>query len=165
MDAVLLLNVNYLPLRIISLHRALTLLYQEKAELIEATEETISSPSKVMQMPSVIRLNYYVKTHHYDNIMLNRRAVMARDDGICQYVGCDKKATTLDHVHPRSLGGTHTWDNVVACCSKCNSKKADIPLSKLGWKLKRQPKRPHGNIWLASGLKTHPVWSKYAYDG
>lgn len=30
---------------------------------------------------------------------------------------------TIEHVHPISRGGTHTWDNVVLACWSCNSSK------------------------------------------
>jgi 5-methylcytosine-specific restriction endonuclease McrA len=49
---------------------------------------------------------------------------------------------TIDHVIPRSKGGTHTWDNVVIACATCNSKKGDRFLHEIGMKLKTQPKAP-----------------------
>jgi 5-methylcytosine-specific restriction endonuclease McrA len=30
---------------------------------------------------------------------------------------------TLDHVLPKSRGGTNEWTNLVTCCSKCNRDK------------------------------------------
>jgi len=36
---------------------------------------------------------------------------------------------TIEHVHPISLGGTHTWDNVVLACWSCNCRKRHTPLA------------------------------------
>lgn len=43
---------------------------------------------------------------------------------------------TMDHVIPRSKGGGHDMDNVVAACHRCNSKKytKDVDLFREGLK-------------------------------
>ena len=56
---------------------------------------------------------------------------MHRDQFRCGY--CGTKATTIDHIMPRSRGGGHSWENCVACCANCNHRKADKLLSELGW--------------------------------
>ena len=43
---------------------------------------------------------------------------------------------------PQSRGGPNSWENLVACCSPCNSKKGDKSLSQLRWKLRQHPKEP-----------------------
>nr|WP_246361159.1 HNH endonuclease [Haloechinothrix aidingensis] len=70
---------------------------------------------------------------------------MHRDRCRCAY--CGSKATTVDHVVPRSRGGAHTWQNCVACCSKCNHRKADRLLAELGWTLRTVPEAPRGPYW------------------
>ena len=37
-------------------------------------------------------------------------------------------ALTIDHVQPRSLGGTDALDNLAVACSVCNNIKDDLPL-------------------------------------
>lgn len=37
----------------------------------------------------------------------------------------DWRAATIEHLIPISKNGTHTWDNVVPACYKCNLDKSD----------------------------------------
>ena len=67
----------------------------------------------------------------------SKRGVLNRDSYHCAY--CPNKATTIDHVLPRALGGTSTWENCVAACWDCNQRKADKLLEKSGLKLLRKP--------------------------
>jgi 5-methylcytosine-specific restriction endonuclease McrA len=160
-DKVLLLNASFEPIRALGMTRAMVLLIQGKAEYIETVpDEFIYSAHDVYEKPSVIKLNYMVKIPFTAKVALNRRAVMARDAGICQY-GCGRRATTIDHVHPRSKGGKHIWTNVVACCTKCNAKKADHLLENTHFKLMRPPTVPDSTIWLAKYAYDHPEWSDY----
>lgn len=66
-----------------------------------------------------------------------KQRIVKRDNHTCQY--CKKrfppkvrtnwekinKKLTIDHVLPRSKGGTWDDTNLVAACKECNSKKAD----------------------------------------
>ena len=84
--------------------------------------------------PSVIRLHHFVRVPHRNRVPLSRRAVFARDGHRCQY--CNRAAENIDHVVPRSRGGTHAWDNVVASCRSCNARKEDRLLSEAGLRLR-----------------------------
>jgi 5-methylcytosine-specific restriction endonuclease McrA len=54
------------------------------------------------------------------------RGILERDKYVCQYCGPDgNKATTIDHVLPKSRGGGSNPGNLVAACFKCNQKKGD----------------------------------------
>ena len=77
----------------------------------------------VIEAPSVVRLRRYVRVPYRPHAPLTRRAVFARDAWTCQY--CGARAENLDHVVPRSRGGLHVWENVVAACRRCNAKKED----------------------------------------
>lgn len=161
-NRVLLLNATWEPIRALRLERAMVLLLQEKAELIEVVPgKFLRSATQEFSMPSVIKLNYMVQIPYNAKVALNRRAVMARDGGICQFVGCGRRATTIDHVHPRSKGGKHIWTNVVAACSKCNSRKADHMLEDTNFKLLRTPAVPDSSIWLAKHAVDHAGWAPY----
>lgn len=159
----LLLNASYEPLRVISTKRAVCLLLAEKAEVIEAGSGRLRSASREVIEPAVIRLRHFVQIPFKAAIPLNRRALLRRDDNECQVVGCERAGTTVDHVKPRSRGGRHAWDNVVAMCAKCNQAKADRSLEELGWKLKKEPHAPHGTMWLLVGIGIEPqeVWKNY----
>lgn len=60
-----------------------------------------------------------------------RWAIYHRDGFKCVYCGATKAdgvQMTLDHVEPRSEGGSHAATNLVTCCTFCNSIRADRPL-------------------------------------
>ena len=56
-----------------------------------------------------------------------RERVFERSYGQCHYCGCHltMETMTLDHVIPRSKGGTSDILNLVAACKPCNQAKAD----------------------------------------
>ncbi len=112
-------------------------------------------------VPSVIRLRTYVKVPFRRRVPLNRRAVFARDDGSCQY--CGRNAENIDHVLPRSRGGTHTWENVVAACRPCNNRKGDRTPHEAGLTLRSTPRAPREYGWLVIGLSAppEPAWRAY----
>jgi 5-methylcytosine-specific restriction endonuclease McrA len=85
--------------------------------------------------PDHIRLTSGNPERHWKVPPVNRREIFRRDNHTCQYCG-NTKHLTLDHVIPRSKGGTHTWDNVLTACEKCNSCKGDRLLHETGMLLK-----------------------------
>ena len=73
----------------------------------------------------VIRLVSYVNVpRDAHRRKITRRAVFARDSWTCQYCG-SRSNLTVDHVIPRSKGGTSSWENIVASCAPCNRRKGD----------------------------------------
>ncbi|MFM2024147.1 MAG: hypothetical protein RLZZ56_160, partial [Actinomycetota bacterium] len=75
---------------------------------------------------------------------------------------CSKPANTIDHVQPKSKGGADSWENLVACCLKCNNAKGNKTLSEIGWTLGFQPKMPTGAQWLVRGVDcTLPEWDTF----
>ena len=160
MSRALILNASYEPLCVVSTRRALLLVLADKAELVSATEAVFHSERVSFPEPSVVRLTYYVKVPYQARIALNRRAVFARDGSRCQY--CGAAAENIDHVIPRSKGGTHTWDNVVAACRPCNTRKEDRLLSETTMRLRRPPHVPRERVWIlvATG-GVRPDWEPY----
>jgi 5-methylcytosine-specific restriction endonuclease McrA len=84
-----------------------------------------------------------------------------RDGHRCRY--CGHAAETLDHVIPRSRGGRHVWENLVAACRRCNHTKADRTLDELGWTLRSgQPDAPRGAARLLLGHgRYEPAWAPF----
>lgn len=160
---VLLLNATYEPLAAISIRRAIVLVLRERADVIheDGAGPLIHSADLAIPIPSVIRLRNYVRVPYRAVIPMTRAALMQRDRTRCGY--CGSKADTIDHVVPRSRGGTHTWDNCVACCASCNHKKADKLLAELGWTLKVPLTAPKGRHWrlLATVKDFDPAWMRY----
>nr|WP_051406630.1 HNH endonuclease [Williamsia sp. D3] len=164
---VLLLNATYEPLAAISIRRAIVLVLRERADVIheDGAGPLIHSAEMALAVPSVIRLRNYVRVPYRAVVPMTRAALMQRDRSRCGY--CGAKADTIDHVVPRSRGGTHTWDNCVACCASCNHKKADRLLGELGWTLKATLSAPKGRHWrlLATVKDFDPAWSRYLDSG
>jgi 5-methylcytosine-specific restriction endonuclease McrA len=156
----LVLNATYEPLCVVPTRRALVLVMDDKAELLHATDRVYHAEKVEFPEPSVVRLQYYVKVPFQARVALNRRAVFARDGHRCQY--CGAAAENLDHVVPRSKGGPHTWENVVAACRPCNTRKEDRLLHETGLRLRRRPYAPKERGWvlLAAGV-VRPDWEQY----
>jgi 5-methylcytosine-specific restriction endonuclease McrA len=160
MNRVLVLNASYQPLNVVSIKRAVVLVLKRKAEVLEQDGGSLHSEKLVMPIPAVIRLSYYVKVPHRDGIPLTRRTVFARDNYSCQY--CGARAESIDHVIPRSRGGMHSWDNVVAACRRCNSRKENRLPEEAGLRLLRKPVKPHQHLRLiGAAAEVHPSWANY----
>ncbi|MFT3899725.1 MAG: HNH endonuclease [Gordonia sp. (in: high G+C Gram-positive bacteria)] len=160
---VLLLNATYEPLTVVSTRRAIVLTITGRAETVHVDEAHAIAHSEqlAVPVPSVIRLRHFVRVPYRAQIPMTRAALMRRDANRCVY--CGSKATTIDHVVPRSRGGLNTWDNCVACCAPCNRRKADRLLHELGWTLHREPTAPKGRHWrlLATVSDIDPIWEQY----
>jgi 5-methylcytosine-specific restriction endonuclease McrA len=140
MSRALVLNATYEPLCVVTSRRALLLVLAEKAETIASTGRVLHAERAAFDEPSVVRLGRYVRVPAPRRRSLNRRAVFLRDDHTCQY--CGAPAESIDHVVPRSRGGRHTWDNVVAACLRCNRQKRDRLLHETSMRLPAPPRTP-----------------------
>ena len=157
---VLVLNASYEPLNVCNWKRAVVLVFKGKAEQVEHNGKVIY-PS--FHVPTVIRLRKYIKVP-YKEIPLTRRNLMYRDHFACQYCGAKTNDLTIDHVIPSSRGGNDTWDNVVACCQKCNVKKGNRTPKEAGMHLLKHPRTPLGHLYFeVTRLATSyfPNWQKY----
>src|SRR5690606_29563947 len=145
---------------VVSFRRAVVLVLAERAEVLHDTGEAMHSERLTVPVPSVVRLRTYVRVPFRRRAPLNRRSVFARDEHRCQY--CGGPAESIDHVVPRSKGGAHTWENVVAACRPCNVHKGDRLLSATSMRLRRQPVAPRELTWIAVAVGTIPAhWEPY----
>lgn len=135
--SVLVLNASYEPLQRVSLRHAIKMLVREVA----VVEEEAGGTFGPFPVPKVLRLVRYVVTRwlHRRTQLCTKTAIKARDK-VCAY--CGGHAETVDHVIPRSRGGTLTWDNAVAACQRCNHRKADRTPEEAGMVLRVVPARP-----------------------
>jgi 5-methylcytosine-specific restriction endonuclease McrA len=160
---VLLLNATFEPLAVVTAKRAVLLMLSGKAELVEAALDgaAFHSESLTLSAPSVMRLSRYVRVPYRASVPMTRAGVLRRDARVCAY--CGKRADTIDHVLPRSRGGVHSWENCVAACRACNSRKADRLLSELGWALgfvPGPPRRGRSGV-LVLTVDPHPTWEPW----
>jgi hypothetical protein len=123
------LNAGYEPLSVVSFKRALVLVMNGRAIIVESdNSHPVRSPDG---------------TGHR-----------------CAY--CGSSASTIDHVLPRSRGGKDEWENLVACCLKCNNIKGDRTPGEMGWRLLSVPKTPYGTSWLVRGIeRPQERWEGY----
>ena len=160
MRSALVLNATYEPLSIVSVRRAVCLVLADKADLLHDDGTELHAARVSVPSPLVIRLRYVVKVPYHRRTALSRRAVFARDSHRCQY--CGDHADSIDHVVPRSRGGLHTWDNVVAACRPCNVRKRDRMLKDSGMRLHLPPTAPHGISWSIRAAGSVPdEWHTY----
>ncbi len=144
MSRVLLLTQSYEPHKVIGWDRAINLLYTNKAEVVEHTDEVIyRNGDSIIHMPSVVRLTRGMPKQKRA-VKFSRLNVFTRDGFRCQYCGSPRKAKELnyDHVVPRHLGGRTVWDNIVSSCYPCNTRKANRTPEQAGMKLRTKPKKP-----------------------
>ena len=140
---VLTLSHTYEPLGVVNWEKAITLLISGKVKTLSEYDQEVRSPSVSFKIPSVIVFNHN-KRNRIKSVRFSRKNVWVRDEGKCQY--CCKPVNsqdfTLDHVLPRTNGGTTVWNNVVTCCYACNQKKGDKTPQQAGMKLVKNPVRP-----------------------
>ena len=160
MARALLLNASFEPLCVVSSRRAVVLVLKEKAEIVHRNGAEFRSERRTVPVPTVIRLVHFVRVPFRARAPLSRRSVFVRDGHRCQY--CGAAAENIDHVIPRSRGGEHVWENVVASCRPCNAAKEDRLLSETHMKLRRPPFAPKETIWIVVAVGTvDPSWAPY----
>ena len=141
---VLVLNLNYVPINVCTARRAIVLVGKGKAELLENHRGEVHTVTSIYDVPSIIRLVYLVK-RPFAPRKLSKKEIFLRDQYTCQYCGKETQDLTLDHVVPRRQHGAHTWENVVAACSRCNLRKAGRTPTEASMKLLREPRAPQPN--------------------
>ena len=176
---VLVLNRNYLAVRVVNVKRAFSLLFRDLAEVVHVesgrytsydftewcelsklarefepdAHDWIATVRFEIAVPRIIRLAFYDRLPK-QAVKFNRRNLYARDENRCQY--CGRKFSTaelsLDHVVPRSQGGKTTWENVVCACLQCNVRKGGRTPTQAHLKLVAVPKKPRRNPILTFKL-------------
>ena len=144
------LNASYEPLTIISARRAVRMVLDGKAEILEKDGgKRFRSETRIVPCPAVIRLVRYVHVPRRFRRQVTNTFLFARDDYSCQYCGRrrnefrGRQFLTRDHVVPLSRGGDNTWENVVTSCSPCNNRKGDRLPAEAGLELLNEPGQPN----------------------
>jgi 5-methylcytosine-specific restriction endonuclease McrA len=162
------LNSSFEPLTMVPLRRALRLVIDGKAEIVEADHEAlVRSERLAYPRPIVIRLAKFIHVPRRFRRQVTNTFLFARDRYTCQYCGRPsvqlrpREALTRDHVVPLSRGGLNTWTNVVTACSACNTKKADHLPDECGMHLLHQPVEPHFVHLSWAVRRLTPTQAKY----
>jgi len=117
--------LSYFPLSLWSWQEAVKAIFRDSVTVLYEYERVVRSPNQEIRLPSVLVLKEYVHTARRP--AFTRFNVFLRDEFRCQYCTGHFKAKdlTFDHVIPRSRGGRTSWDNIVAACQACNTKKGN----------------------------------------
>jgi len=139
-DGVVVLNASFEPLGIVPVARALVFLIRERAVIVDAIPgRTLRSAQAEFPFPRVVQFREMVRVpYRYGTVPWSRTGLLQRDNHECAY--CGRRATTVDHVLPRSRGGRDEWLNTVAACTRCNNVKADRTPDEAGMTLRYQPR-------------------------
>lgn len=133
--AVMLLNASFEPMARVDFPHAVRMLFRQVAVVVEGDEQRRIGPHP---WPKVIRLVRYVYQRWLDRpAAWHKGGVFIRDRHRCAY--CGAKATTIDHIVPRSRGGRWSWTNCVAACggpNGCNGRKGNRTPEEAGMPLK-----------------------------
>lgn len=162
------LNASFEPLTIVPARRAVRLVIDRKAEILEVDRKRMfRSERQEVPCPTVIRLVRYVHVPRQFRRQVTNTFLFARDNYRCQYCGrgrhelTGRQFLTRDHLVPLSRGGDTLWENVVTCCSPCNNRKGNHLLSEVGFTVLSQPREPNYVTLVWAVRKVTPVQAKY----
>jgi len=157
----LVLNASNEPLSVVSARRGVALLIRGRAVVVAETDHAWRAATLSIRVPSIVRLRRYVSVPYRPSAPLSRRAIFLRDGYRCQY--CGRHAENIDHVIPKVQGGQHRWENVVAACGRCNTRKGGRTPSQAGLELQRTPSVPGRFDWVlvAAGEDVDRSWAAF----
>jgi 5-methylcytosine-specific restriction endonuclease McrA len=176
----LVLNRHWQPVNIATVARSLTMLWNEAAHVVDPDdfrlytwsdwaslapkegEPFLQAVRFRLRVPEVLTLTRYDRPRE-SAVTFSRRNIFKRDHSTCQYCGSRPGSSelTIDHVIPRSQGGTSTWENCVLACVACNARKANRTPEQAHMKLRKHPTRPAWKpLYASSGIRIES-WSKF----
>ena len=143
------LNASFEPLTMVPVRRALRLVIDRKAEIVEADGSVVRSERLALPRPAVIRLVKFVHVPRRFRRQVTNTFLFARDSYRCQFCGRHqyelrhRECLTRDHLVPLSRGGSNTWTNVLTACSTCNTRKGNLLPQEVGMHPLQPPVEPH----------------------
>ena len=161
---VLILNQNYEPLSITEAKKAFIISYLGKAQIIETYDGiNLNTVDDSYPVPSVVRLKHYVRMSRR-KLSPTRKNILKRDGFRCQYCGTKSGPMTVDHIIPKTMGGTDTWENLICACVKCNTRKGNHSLSEAGYKPLHTPRKPRFFYLMHNIVNIpDPNWRPYLF--
>jgi 5-methylcytosine-specific restriction endonuclease McrA len=162
------LNASFEPLTMVPMKRALRLVLDGKAEIVEADPgRVVRSEHLTLPRPAVIRLVKFIHVPRRFRRQVTNTFLFARDRYRCQYCGRSqadlkpRESLTRDHLIPLSRGGTNDWKNVVTACSPCNARKGNRLPEELGMHPLHAPVEPHFVHLSWAVRRLTPAQAKY----
>ena len=162
------LNASFEPLTLVPARRAIRLVLDQKAEVLEVDEaKRFRSERDILPFPTVIRLVRYVHVPRRLRRQVTNTFLFARDDYSCQYCGRHRRDLrgrqflTRDHLVPISQGGDNHWENVVTACSPCNNRKGNRTPAQAGMLLRSVPGEPNHVHLVWAVRRVTPVQARW----
>ena len=162
------LNASFEPLTIIPARRAIRLVIDRKAEILEVDKaRAFRSPRTKLPFPTVIRLVRFVHVPRRFRRQVTNTFLFARDEYTCQYCGRHRRELkgrqflTRDHILPLSRGGDNSWQNLVSSCSPCNNRKGDRSPVEAGMRLLSEPREPNYVRLVWTVRRVTPTQARY----
>ena len=162
------LNASYEPLTMVPMRRALRLVIDGKAEIVEADHDRVVRSERLsMPRPAVIRLTKFIHVPRRFRRQVTNTFLFARDHYECQYCGRHltelkmRESLTRDHLIPISRGGSNDWTNVVTACNSCNTRKGNRLPEEIGMHPHTHPVEPHFVHLSWAVRRLTPIQSKY----
>lgn len=152
----LILNADFSPLSIVSYRRGVLISLKQNLTVLSWYDYYISTENTKIKVPAVILYSRYINRNQ--SRRATKTAILKRDCMTCQYCGVklNESTATVDHVKPiclfKNKNDANTWQNMVACCKKCNSKKGNKPLYDCEMKLLNEPVEVHPLIGRFSDM-------------
>jgi 5-methylcytosine-specific restriction endonuclease McrA len=183
-DPTLVLNKHWLPIRVCTVRRALTLVFKDLARIIspenyavhdfkswsdlrhEGNFSTIHTVALTIRVPEIIVLRGFDRFTR-PQVVFSRRNLFRRDRNACQYCGqrFPTEDLSIDHVVPRAQGGVSNWTNCVVACLECNARKGARSLDQAGMRLIRQPRKPTPQMAFSLPLGTRKAsWDHFVSE-
>ncbi len=176
----LVLNRNWQPINVATVARALIMLWNDAAKIVDPVdyqlydwsdwsrlvpdrdEPYIQAVRQRIRIPEVVTLTKF-DALPTKAVTFSRRNVFKRDNMTCQYCGTQpgSEELTIDHVVPRAQGGVSSWSNCVLACIECNSQKADRTPAQARMKLLKEPVRPKWKPLYAERMPPMKSWAKF----
>lgn len=176
----LVLNRNWQAVGVATVARSLTLVAGERARIVDPTDfqqytwadwarltppedqPFVQAVTFRLRVPEVIVLTEYDRVPN-NAVAFSRRNIYKRDHFTCQYCGSrpGTEELTIDHVLPRSRGGTSTWENCVLACLDCNARKADRLPEEASMPIRKSPVRPSWRPMYGWHNLRIESWSKF----
>jgi len=139
-EGVVVLNASFEPLGVVPVARAMVYLMRERATIVDAIPgRTLRSAEGEFPFPRVVQFREMIRVpYRYGPVAFSRQRMLERDNYECCY--CGKRASTVDHVLPKSRGGVDSFEGCVSACARCNGFKADRTPEEAGMKMRYQPR-------------------------
>lgn len=160
MENCIVLNADYTYINTVNWKKAIKLIINGKAEALKYSEKVLTNFEKtiVMKIPIVMKLLKLVRTIYKTKVPFSKKNVLIRDGFRCAYCGSKSRRLTIDHVTPVSRGGKSTFENCVASCKQCNSKKGNKTASEAHMYLKKRPSAPTISEFILIKIKNMGIY-------